>query len=167
MGFQISATGNSCRVSLAELSESGEVLLDSSDSRGLPSALESKLLRTFEFDGLLVEWPDKGHEVAMVGMLKIGDVLAWNLDFQQKDGPHWNLFIDSRGGGLVQADLLDENGDPEYVIRQSDFRETSGFSHPHRVEYFDAAGQSIAVEVLDEIELEQATFDVADEGLNH
>jgi hypothetical protein len=155
------------RVSLAELSESGEVLLDSSDSRGLPSALESQLLRTFEFDGLLVEWPDKGHEVSMVGMLKIGDVLAWKLDFQQKDGPHWNLFIDSRGGGLVQADLLDENGDPEYVIRQSDFRETSGFSLPYRVEYFDAAGQSIAVEVLDEINVEKQAFDVADEDLSH
>ena len=155
------------RVSVAELSESGEVRLDSSESRGLPSALETKLLRTFEFDGLLVEWPDKGHEVSMVGMLKIGDVLAWKLDFQQHEGPHWNLFIDSRGGGLVQADLLDENGEPEYVIRQSDFRETSGFSLPYRVEYFDAAGRSIAVETLDEIKLEQQAFQIADEAVSH
>jgi hypothetical protein len=155
------------RVSVAESSQNGEVIFDNSESRGLPPALESKLLSTFEFDGLLVEWPDKGHEVSMVGMLKISDVLAWKLDFQQNDGPHWHLFIDSRGGGLVQANMLDENGEPEYVIRQSDFRETSGFSLPYRVEYFDAAGQSIAVEILDEIKLDQQAIIIADEDLSH
>jgi len=44
--------------------------------RGLPSDLERLLLDTFESDGLFVEWPNKGHKVQVVGMLKTGDVLA-------------------------------------------------------------------------------------------
>ena len=135
--------------------------------RGLPSDLERLLLDTFEFDGLFVEWPDKGHKVEMVGMLKIGDVLAWKLSLQQADGPSWYLYINSHGGALVRADILDDQGELLYEIRQSDFRETSDFMFPHRIEYLDSAGRSLAVETIDAIEVDVEPFDLRQESVAH
>ena len=135
--------------------------------RGLPVDLEQLLLRTFEFDGLFVEWPDKGHEVSMSGMLKIGDVLAWRLHLDQNDGPEWHLFVDSHSGNLVRADILDASGAANYVIRQSDFQETSGFIFAHRIEYFDGAARSLGVESIDEIHIELEAFDVDGETVVH
>jgi len=135
--------------------------------RGLPSDLERLLLDTFEFDGLFVEWPDKGHKVEMVGMLKIGDVLAWKLSLQQADGPSWYLYVNSHGGALVRADILDDQGELLYEIRQSDFRETSDFMFPHRIEYLDSAGRTLAVETIDAIEVDVEPFDLRQESVAH
>ncbi len=135
--------------------------------RGLPSDLERLLIDTFEFDGLFVEWPDKGHKVEMVGMLKIGEVLAWKLSLQQADGPSWHLYVNSHGGALVRADVLDEDGEPLYEIHQGDFRETSGFMFPHRIEYRDSAGQILAVEIIDVIEVDVEPFDLQQESVAH
>ena len=135
--------------------------------RGLPPDLERLLLDTFEFDGLFVEWPGKGHNVEMVGMLKIGEVLAWKLSLQQADGPSWYLYVNSHGGALVLADILDNAGDTLYVIRQSDFRETSGYMFTHRIEYLDSAGRTLAVEKIDEIEIDVEPFDLEQEPVAH
>lgn len=135
--------------------------------RGMPVELENKLLSTFEFDGLFVEWPDKGHEVSMSGMLKIGGVLAWRLHLAQNNGPEWYLFLDSHSGALVRADMLGDDGDVEYSIRRSDFRETSGFMFAHRIEYLDRAGRTLAVEVIDKIEIEVEPFNIDEESVVH
>jgi len=135
--------------------------------RGLPPDLERLLLDTFEFDGLFVEWPDKGHKVEMLGMLKMGEVLAWKLSLQQANGPSWHLYVNSHGGALVRADILDEDGEPLYEIHQSDFRETSGFTFPHRIEYRDSGGQILAVEKIDVIEVDVEPFDLQQESLAH
>jgi len=155
------------QVSVAEISTEDQLRLDPAVDRGLPAALESRLLETFEFDGRLVEWPDKGHQVSMQGMQKIGDVLAWKLDFIQSGGQHWQLFINSHSGDLVMANMLDENGQREYSIIQSDFRETSGFKFPYRIEYLDRDGQSLGVEVFDDVLVEQQVFNLAAETVVH
>jgi hypothetical protein len=155
------------QVSVAEIATDDQVRLDPSVDRGLPAALESRLLESFEFDGRLVEWPDKGHQVSMQGMQKIGDVLAWKLELVQGSGQRWELFINSHGGDLVMANMLDENDQLEYSIVQSDFRETSGFKYPHRIEYIDRDGQSLGVEVLEAVLVDQQVFDLAGETIVH
>ncbi len=129
--------------------------------------LERLLLDTFEFDGLFVEWPEKGHKVEMVGMLKIGEVLAWKLSLRQADGPSWHLYVNSHGGALVRADILDDQGELFYEIRQSDFKETSDFMFPHRIEYLDGAGRTLAVETIDAIEVDVEPFDLQQETVAH
>jgi len=135
--------------------------------RGLPVELEHLLLGTFEFDGLFVEWPDKGHEVSMSGMLKIGDVLAWRLHLDQHNGPQWYLYVDSHSGALLRAELLDADGAAEYLIRRSDFRETSGFMFAHRIEYTDREGRLLATDIIDEIEIDSAPFEIEQEAITH
>ncbi len=139
---------------------------DDEVGRGLPGAIEELLLDTFEFDGLFVEWGDKGHEVAMVGMLKIGNVLAWRLELKQKDGPVWNMFVDSHSGDLVKMELLDD-GDVRLAIRQSEFRDVSGFRFPHRIEYLGGDGVLIAREVFDSIVIELDDFELDEETVTH
>ncbi len=159
--------GSGDDISLGELNLEGAVTIQSDESRGLPGDLERHLLESFEFDGPFVEWPDKGHKVSMIGMQKFGDVLAWQLDLIQEGGPHWNLFVDSHTGDIVRVNLLDDNDEPMYVIGQSDFKETSGFMFPHRIEYMDGAGRTLAIETIDEIEVEVIPFDLEQETIAH
>jgi len=144
-----------------------EVIVETAVDRGMPEDVERKLLETFEFDGLFVEWPGKGHEVSKEGMQKFNDVLAWNLKLEQKNGPTWNLFLNSHSGNLIQKYMLDENGEPILIIRQSDFRDVDGFRFPFRIEHMDGDGRSIAVEVIDSIVLEVEPFDVEGEVISH
>jgi len=153
------------KTSVAELSD-GSAVVDTSIDRGLPRATEEALLRSFEFDGLFVEWPDKGHEVEMSGMRKIGDVLAWRLKLRQKEGPLWNMYIDSHSGDIVEMELLEEDG-VRLTIRQSDFRDVSGIRFAHRIEYLRGDGELLAREVIDTIAVELDEFDIDAEVVTH
>ena len=159
--------GSGDDIFVGELNVEGAVTIQSDVSRGLPGDLERRLLETFEFDGLFVEWPEKGHKVSMVGMQKFGDVLAWQLDLLQEGGSHWNVFVDSHTGDIVRANLLGDNDEPMYIIGQSDFRETSGFMFPHRIEYLDGAGRNLAIETIDEIEVDVMPFELEHKTITH
>ena len=156
------------RASQTSVAENAEatVVVDTVMDRGLSTATETMLLDLFEFDGLFVEWGDKGHEVAMVGMLKIGDVLAWKLELQQKDGPAWNMFVDSHSGDLVRMELLGDGG-VRLAIRQSEFKDVSGFRFAHRIEYLGGDGAVIAREVFDSIVIELDDFELDEETVTH
>ena len=153
------------QTSVAELS-AGTAVVDTIVNRGLPRATEETLLRAFEFDGLFVEWPDKGHEVEMDGMRKIGSVLAWRLKLRQNNGPLWNLYVDSHSGDIVEMELLEE-GDVQLRIRQSDFRDVSGIRFAHRIEYLRGDGELLASEVIDTIAMEIDAFDIDAEAVAH
>jgi hypothetical protein len=62
---------------------------------------------------------------------------------------------------------LDDSGEPMYVIGQSDFRETSGFMFPHRIEYLDGAGRILAIETIDEIDVDVIPFELEQETIAH
>jgi len=151
----------------AQSSEHGLGSNDSFGLHGLPEDLDRLLLASFDFDGPLVEWPDKGHKAKMQGMEKIGEVLAWQLDFVHKSGEHWKLFINSHGGGIVKAHLLDENERVKYTILQSDYQQISGFTFPHRIEYLDTEGVVLAVEEFDEIVVVADNAEAAAEHVSH
>jgi len=144
-----------------------EISMESAVDRGIPIDVEQQLLKTFEFDGLFVEWPDKGHEVSMEGMRKFNDILAWKLKLQQKNGPTWNLFLNSHSGNLIQKHMLDESGEPTLIIRQSDFRDVDGFRFPFRIEYMDGNSNSLAVEMIDSVAIEVDPFEVESEAISH
>ena len=165
--FGLTITGASDQELVSEVRADGSIAQSERSTISLPDELERTLLNAYEFDGLFVEWPDKGSELAMIGMLKIDEVLAWRLDLTQSGGQHWNLYVDSHSGAIVKAELLGDDDQVEYTILQSDIRETDGFTYPHRIEYFANNGGTLAVEVIEEIEIEQAPFDLADESVTH
>ena len=103
----------------------------------------------------------------MEGMRKFNDILAWKLKLRQKNGPAWNLFLNSHSGNLIQKHMLDENGEPTLIIRQSDFRDVDGFRFPFRIEYMDGNSSSIAVEMINSIAIEVEPFEVENEVISH
>ncbi len=159
--------GSGDHVSTAEIDPNGTVKVPFDESRGLPGEYEELLLESFEFDGLFVEWPDKGHQVDMLGMQKFDDVLAWQLDLLQKGERHWHLNVDSHTGDLVRATLLDAEGNPRFMIDQSDFRETSGFRFPHRIVYTTGSGEILATETIDKIIVVVEPFKLEQDAVTH
>ena len=129
---------------------------------GLPDELEERLLSNFEFDGTLVDWKDKGHDLARrVHMEKLSGHLAWVLDIAKSNGSGWRLHIDSHGGHLLRQTLLNGQGEPllaiEYGGHQEStanplpqpFRLSSGTTLEHYVmpswiAYRDAKGREIS-----------------------
>lgn len=143
------------RVIESGVSPAGGIVLPERGGYGLPDDLARILLETFEFDGPLVEWPEKGSKIEMVGMQKIGGVLAWKLDLTQRGGQHWFLYIDSHAGTIVRADILGENDAVQFTILRSDVRDVDGFSYPHRIEYRNGEDETLGVEIIDTISIEQ------------
>lgn len=159
--------GDGDAVSIAELDAEGAVQIPAGDFRGLQVDYEELLLGSFEFDGLFVEWPDKGHEVDMLGMQKFGDILAWQLDLVQSGGQHWHLYLDSHTGDLVRASLLNAEGSPLFIVDQSDFREVAGFRFPHQIEYLSGSEILLARESFDDISVSVEPFDLDQNTVTH
>ena len=67
----------------------------------------------------------------------------------------------------MRADMLDADEKIAFSIHQSDFRETAGFTFPHRIEYMDKDGRSLAVETIDEITLDVTPFELEQNALAH
>lgn len=121
---------------------------------GLPAELEAGLVESWEFDGQLVEWKDKGHQVRMSGMQKIGRSLAWKLFVNQLNGKRWAFYIDSHTGDLVLQERLDDSGTVVFSVVARDFEEIDGFRLPNTIEYRDPAGAPIATEQFTETRIE-------------
>lgn len=149
--------------------------------RGLPWSLEQQLLQSFEIDGPLVNWKEKGHRLAgAMDMARVGDVMAWTLDLRQHEGQHWHVYIDSHTGMELRRVLLDGDGNEVAEMRFSDYRiaepdtpypsrfepehggqrvgffEQPGIVFPYHVEFLGPDGQTIATETFSDIEVEFA-----------
>ncbi len=159
--------GDGESVSIAERDAEWAVQIPTGDFRGLPGEYEELVLGSFEFDGLFVEWPDKGHEVDMLGMQKFGEVLAWQLDLVQNGRQHWHLYLDSHTGDLVRASLLDRDGSPTFIVNQGDFRDVAGFRFPHEINYMSGSGNLLARESFDRIIVNVETFDLRQDAVTH
>ncbi len=143
------------------------VSLPTGDSRGLPPALEQIILESFEFDGPIVDWKDKGHETRKIGMRKHGDVLAWEIGLTQASGNRWDLLFDSHTGDIVKATILDEAGAPAYVLQMENFSDVDGIRFPHLIEYYDANDELLAVEKIGEIVISRAETDIVPTDITH
>lgn len=159
--------GDGENASTAEKDSNGWVQIPSDGFRGLASEYEEPVLASFEFDGLFVEWPDKGHDVDMLGMQKFGDVLAWQLELVQEGGRRWHLYLDSHTGDLVRAKLLNPDGGSSLLIDQSDFRDVDGFRFPHRIDYLAGSETRLATEIFDRIIVDVEPFDLDQQAVTH
>lgn len=157
---------------VARRDDGGSVSPPSGNSaRGMPWALERRIMESFEIDGALVDWKDKGHGLeSTIGMVRMDDSLAWELDLIQTGVGHWRVYVDSHSGMELRRHLVDDSGRTiidmrfgEYRIAEPDTphpsrfdaRERSskrgfygkpGLVFPYRVEYRDAEGGLLATE---------------------
>ena len=103
----------------------------------LPIAFQDEILASYEFDGWMTDWKDKGHQVWRLGMKKVGERLPWLMEAELTNGRTWHIYVDSHTGDAFRTALIDSEGNEKIRIDYSDYKETDGFRLPHQIQYFE------------------------------
>jgi len=103
----------------------------------LPVSFQDEVLVSYEFDGWMTDWKDKGHQVSRLGMKKIGDRLPWIMEAELSNGRTWHIYVDSHTGDAFRTALIDAEGNEKFRVEYSDYKEADGFRLPHQIQYFE------------------------------
>lgn len=123
---ELTAAGESGSIGIVATRGDPVVFNGLTHALGLPPAIEEQLLSNFELDGTLVEWKDKGHDIApQVHMEKLPGHLAWVLDVTKTDGSKWQFYIDSHDGHLLKQTLFDTQGEPLATVEYGGHQEST------------------------------------------
>lgn len=104
---------------------------------GLPESFQDELLASYEFDGWMTDWKDKGHQVRRLGMKKYQERLPWIMEAELANGRTWHIYVDSHSGDAFRHALIDEEGAETLAVEFDDYRDVDGFRLPHEVRYYD------------------------------
>ena len=118
----------------------------------LPVAYQDEILSSYEFDGWMTNWKDKGHQVWRLGMKKDGDRLPWLMEAELTNGRTWHIYVDSHTGDAFRNSLIDSEGNERIRIEYSDFKEADGFQLPHQIQYFEG-NQLLATDRLSNVKV--------------
>ncbi len=133
----------------------------------LPVAYQDEFLSSYEFDGWMTDWKDKGHQVWRLGMKKVGERLPWLMEAELTNGRTWHVYVDSHTGDAFRSTLIDSDGNVKIRIEYSDYKQADGFRLPHQIEYFDG-DQLLAVDRFSRITVGMAASssnDAADQSI--
>lgn len=103
----------------------------------LPVTFQNEILSSYEFDGWMTDWKDKGHQVWRLGMKKDGEHLPWLMEAELTNGRTWHIYVDSHTGDAFRSALVDSEGKEKIRIEYSDYKEADGFRLPHQIDYFE------------------------------
>ncbi|MHC4230336.1 MAG: hypothetical protein ACYSW0_23120 [Planctomycetota bacterium] len=103
----------------------------------LPASFQDEVLVSYEFDGWMTDWKDKGHQVWRLGMKKVGDRLPWIMEAELSNGRTWHIYVDSHTGDAFRTALVDAEGNEKFRVEYSDYKEADGFRLPHQIQYFE------------------------------
>lgn len=103
----------------------------------LPVSFQDEVLVSYEFDGWMTDWKDKGHQVWRLGMKKVGERLPWIMEAELSNGRTWHIYVDSHTGDAFRTTLIDAEGNEKIRIEYSDYKEADGFRLPHQIQYFE------------------------------
>jgi hypothetical protein len=112
-----------------------------------------------QFDGLLLDFEQRGIKVDVIGREKVGEAETWHLRAAPASGPAQDLFIDVETGLEVKTAVRLEQGGQSLEIETffDDYREVAGIRFPHHVRVV-AGGETqqemriASIEVLDEVD---------------
>lgn len=122
----------------------------------MPAAIQDELLTSYQFDGLITDWKEKGHSLRRLGMKKYGDRLPWVLEAVLGNGRTWHIYVDSHTGDAVRQALIDANGEETVAAEFGDYRDAGGFRLPHRIDYYDRL-QLVATDRFERVTVEVDT----------
>lgn len=103
----------------------------------LPVAYQDEILSSYEFDGWMTDWKDKGHQVWRLGMKKVGERLPWLMEAELTNGRTWHIYVDSHTGDAFRSAQIDPAGNEKIRIEYSEYAEADGFRLPHKIQYYD------------------------------
>ena len=103
---------------------------------GLPREYLDELLASYDFDGWMTEWKDKGHQLRRLGMKKLDDRLPWIMEVELANGQTWQIYVDSHTGDVFRQALIGADGQESLVVEFDAFDETQGYRLPTEVRYY-------------------------------
>ncbi len=103
---------------------------------GLPREFTDELLASYDFDGWMTEWKDKGNKLRRLGMQKMGDRLPWIIEAELANGRTWHIYIDSHTGDVYRQALIDADGQESLIVEYDNFDEAQGYRLPAEVRYY-------------------------------
>ena len=115
--------------------ESEKVQADGS-LMSLPSEFMDEFLASYDFDGWMTEWKDKGNKLRRLGMQKLGDRLPWIVEAELANGRTWHIYVDSHTGDVFRQALIDADGQESLVVEFDAFDEVQGYRLPAEVRYY-------------------------------
>ncbi|MCL4813030.1 MAG: hypothetical protein KJ061_11115 [Vicinamibacteraceae bacterium] len=112
-----------------------------------------------QFDGLLLDFEQRGTKVEVVGREAVNGVETWHLRATPAQGPPQDLFVDANTGLEVKTTVRLEQGGESIEIETffDDYREVGGIKLPYRIRVV-AAGETQqemtfeSIEVLDDVD---------------
>ena len=99
-------------------------------------AEETKLMaEEADFDGALVDWKEKGHQIELVGKEQVEGADAFKLKLTRKNGNIDYVYIDAETGLEVKTEgkRVVRGSEVETETYMSDYKEVDGIPFPHTV----------------------------------
>lgn len=99
-------------------------------------AEETKLMaEEADFDGALVDWKDKGHQLEFVGKEQVEGADAFKLKLTRKNGNIDYVYIDAETGLEVKTEgkRIVRGTEVETETYMSDYKEVDGIPFPHTI----------------------------------
>lgn len=118
------------------VSREGEKVQADGSLMSLPSEFMDEFLASYDFDGWMTEWKDKGNKLRRLGMQKLGDRLPWIVEAELANGRTWHIYVDSHTGDVFRQALIDADGQESLVVEFDAFDEVQGYRLPAEVRYY-------------------------------
>ena len=121
-----------------------------------------------DFEGPLVDWSAKGHQVELIGRETVGDREAFKLKLTLKSGAVRYEYLDVKTFYRLRTDSTREiRGHPVQIQATfGDYKKTQGVLFPHRIEVAAAGRPQHLSVVVDKIEvnppLSDTLFEMSD-----
>ncbi len=108
-----------------------------------------------DFDGPLVDWQAKGHEVEHVGKEDVDGAQAYHLEITLASGDVRHFYLDAKSYLLIRLEAMTEiqGGEMEIETIFSDFRDVDGLMMAHSIESRPKGAPEGQVLTMESIEL--------------
>jgi len=128
----------------------------------LPADQAVNLIKQAEFDGPLVDWKEKGHQVELLGLAQFEGKDAYKLKIIQNNGDVLYHYLDSGSFLTVGQDGREvvQGNEVDFKSIISNYKKVSGLYLPHSFENRQDGADSGQQITFDKIEL---NVDIADE----
>lgn len=105
-------------------------------SMRLPNEFMDEYLASYDFDGWMTQWKDKGNKLRRLGMQKLDDRLPWIIEAELANGRTWHIYVDSHTGDVFRQALIDADGQESLVVEFDAFDDVQGYRLPAEVRYY-------------------------------
>jgi outer membrane lipoprotein-sorting protein len=109
------------------------ILPDSDAPREMPAAQGESVRNNADFDGPLMDYAAKGHQIELIGKEKVGGTEVYHLKLTKKGGSIEHYYLDTESGIEVKRSVdVDAGGMKQTVETElSNFKPVDGIMIPH------------------------------------